>query len=77
MIWTSDMIAILRSHWGMTRAKQIGDMIGKSKNAVIGKANRLGLKALKISPKTREAAVRNISCSARIAEVHERMTEAA
>lgn len=48
--WTPDMIAILKRYWGDEPARQIGRRIGKSKNAVIGKADRLRLRRLAISP---------------------------
>ncbi|MEA3538998.1 MAG: GcrA family cell cycle regulator, partial [Pseudomonadota bacterium] len=47
MSWTDERIETLRSLWekGLT-ASQIADKLGNvSRNAVIGKAHRLGLKA--------------------------------
>ncbi len=48
MSWTDDRIELLRAHWeaGMT-ASQIAEALGQgvSRNAVIGKAHRLGLEA--------------------------------
>lgn len=42
--WTEDRIALLRRHWGTDKtAREIAEMIGMSRNAVIGKAQRLGL----------------------------------
>lgn len=44
--WSEEHIDTLKAEWekGST-GSQIGDMIGKTRNAVIGKANRLGLEA--------------------------------
>lgn len=45
MSWSADQVAIVRANWGQGKsAKEIADLIGKSRNAVIGKAHRLGLK---------------------------------
>lgn len=42
--WTARRITLLRRHWGVDKsASEIGDMIGVSRSAVIGKACRLGL----------------------------------
>jgi len=44
MSWTDSQVDELRKLWdGSHTAAQIGRMLGVSKNAVIGKANRLGL----------------------------------
>ncbi len=44
MTWTADRVAVVRCHWGGDKsAAEIGELIGKSKDAVIGKAHRLGL----------------------------------
>src|SRR6476661_10123102 len=47
MSWTDERIATLKKMWeGGTTASQIADELGGvSRNAVIGKAHRLGLKA--------------------------------
>ena len=45
--WTPEKIAVVREHWGKKTARQIGAMIGKSKNAVSGKATHLGLEKLR------------------------------
>lgn len=44
--WSEDQLAVLREEWPRgTTGTQIGILIGKSRNAVIGKANRLKLGA--------------------------------
>ena len=45
MTWTDDRVALLRQLWGSGKsASEIAQMIGDvSRNAVIGKAHRLGL----------------------------------
>lgn len=55
-MWTDEKIEILRRYYklGMT-AKEIGEIIGVSRNAVIGKANRLNLKQVE---KNRAAVVK-------------------
>ena len=43
-VWSEKELKILKQEWGNgLSAKQIGLLINKTKNAVIGKANRLGL----------------------------------
>lgn len=41
--WTPDKIAIVKRHWGDKTAREIGELVGKSRNAVLGKVQRLGL----------------------------------
>lgn len=42
--WTARRVTLLRRHWGKGKSgSEIGDMIGISRSAVIGKAHRLGL----------------------------------
>jgi len=54
MSWTEEKVAKLKELWGKNTASQIAEILGGvSRNAVIGKANRLNLSA-KI--KTRTAA---------------------
>lgn len=59
MSWTDDRIEMLKAHWeaGMT-ASQIAEALGQgvSRNAVIGKAHRLGLEARPSPVKIGEAA---------------------
>ena len=43
MSWTAEMVAVVKRHWGNKSAREIGDMIDRNRNAVIGKAHRLGL----------------------------------
>ena len=44
MLWTKEEFDVLLEHWGKGKtATQIGNMIGKSKRSVIGKAFRLKL----------------------------------
>lgn len=44
MAWTEDAVDILRTMWTEGRsAREIGERLGMTRNAVIGKANRLGL----------------------------------
>lgn len=46
MSWTAEKIAVVKRHWGDKSASEIAEMIGSmSRNAVIGKAHRLGLTA--------------------------------
>lgn len=43
MTWTPQMIATVKQHWGDKTAREIGLLIGKTRNSVCGKVNRLGL----------------------------------
>lgn len=43
MTWTAEKIETVTAHWSKLSAAEIGNMIGVSRNAVIGKAHRLGL----------------------------------
>jgi hypothetical protein len=47
--WTEDRIAILRRDWGNKLAANIADELGCSRNAVIGKAHRLGLPKIEMN----------------------------
>lgn len=48
-MWTEEKIAVLKKYWGVMKAKEIGALIGTTKNAVIGKAGRLMLARLHAS----------------------------
>ena len=44
MAWTDENVGVLKALWSEGRsAREIGDKLGMTRNAVIGKANRLGL----------------------------------
>lgn len=45
--WSEDEDTILREKWGNTNAAEIGGEIGRTKNAVIGRAHRIGLEPIK------------------------------
>ncbi|MGI9485453.1 MAG: GcrA family cell cycle regulator [Geminicoccaceae bacterium] len=46
--WVPEQDAVLRTHWGKGKtAAEIGKLLGKNKNQVIGRANRLGLQTPK------------------------------
>lgn len=45
--WTAEETEVLRAEWGSISASQIGDLIGRTRNMVIGRARRLGLKLLR------------------------------
>lgn len=58
MVWTDERIELLKTLWGEgLTTGEIGKRLGVSKNAVVGKAHRLGLKG-RPSPikRTRKAA---------------------
>ena len=42
-LWTESMVDRLRALWGKASASQIAGELGKTRNATLGKANRLGL----------------------------------
>jgi len=43
MEWTRSAIDILEKEWPIKSGSEVGEILGCSKNAVIGKAHRLGL----------------------------------
>lgn len=54
-MWTHEAEAVIRENWGKVRAIVIAEKIGTTKNAVCGKAQRMGLARLqeprfKLSP---------------------------
>jgi hypothetical protein len=51
MSWDESDITLLKNLWGKQSASIIGDRIGKTKNAVIGKAHRLKLPPQASTPK--------------------------
>jgi GcrA cell cycle regulator len=71
MSWTDDRIDLLKAHWeaGMT-ASQIAEALGQgvSRNAVIGKAHRLGLEARPSPVKVTEAVSAVVHAAAAAAE---------
>ncbi len=71
MSWTDERIDLLKAHWeaGMT-ASQIAEALGEgvSRNAVIGKAHRLGLEARPSPVKIGEAVEAVVSVVAAAAE---------
>ena len=50
-LFTPEMDARLTELWGMKRAKEIGEELGKTRNAIIGRAHRLGLRNIRPEPK--------------------------
>ncbi len=55
--WREEDLAYLREHWETDRAEDIAKHIGKSTNAIIGKANRLGLPRITFEEVTRRQKV--------------------
>jgi GcrA cell cycle regulator len=58
MAWTDEAVETLRTMWSAgASAREIGERVGATRNAVIGKANRLGLshraKAAKAKPEAK------------------------
>ena len=49
--FTPEMDARLTALWGMTSCVAIGHELGKTKNAIIGRAHRLGLRNIRPEPK--------------------------
>lgn len=47
LTWTPEEDAFLRAHYLEWEARRIGNELGKTKNSVIGRANRLGLQSPK------------------------------
>lgn len=41
--WTEDEITILRDNWNKMPCRELGKLLNRDKNSVIGKAHRLGL----------------------------------
>ena len=66
MSWTEEKVAILRQYWGSGKsASEIAEMIGDmSRNAVIGKAHRLGLAGRPSPIKERKAKPKPVAQSA-------------
>ncbi len=53
--WTDENVAILTNMWHLgAPARDIAKKLDTTRNAVIGKANRLGLSTPKVSKKTKE-----------------------
>lgn len=40
-MWTDEKVATLKKHWGVLKAREIGALIGMTRNAVLGKAHRM------------------------------------
>ena len=66
MSWTDERIEQLRSMWekGLTASQIADELGGVSRNAVIGKAHRLGLKSRPSPVKTTEKAARPVKAAA-------------
>ena len=72
--WTNEAAEKLRADWGKIPTRLIGQRLGCSKNAVIGKAMRLGFPKLgkrKATPE-RRCAVPNVGPAPRLAPVVEK-----
>ena len=41
--WTPDEDAVLRREYALRSARELGEMLGRARNAVIGRARRIGL----------------------------------
>ncbi len=48
--WSAERTAFLKSNWTSTSATYLGTLMGLTKNAIIGKAHRLGLERKKAQP---------------------------
>lgn len=46
ILWTEEEIALLRLHWDKMSCRELGKLVNRSKNSVIGKAHRIGLPAI-------------------------------
>ena len=66
-VWTEEFEDELRQQWGNSSltATQIGKMLGCTRNAVIGKANRMGLE-----PRAPRATLRGVGTYARFPHSH-------
>ena len=58
MSWTETSVAELKRLWvAGVGTKEIGEQLGMSKNAIIGKAHRIGLQQRRASPRRSKARV--------------------